>query len=161
MRQKRWLELMKDYELTIHYHPGKANVVADALSRKSGGSLAVLLTQQTGLLKEIEKMQLEVLIKEPRWGIGQVNQVSIGFDLYEEIKEAQLKDDQVAKNIERVQRGETQDFTIVRDLLRKGSRIYIPPDFGLKERIMTEAHCTPYTAHLGTTKMYQDLRTNF
>jgi hypothetical protein len=35
MRQKRWLELIKDYDLEVHYHPGKANVVADALSRKS------------------------------------------------------------------------------------------------------------------------------
>ena len=100
-------------------------------------------------------MQIEVLIKEPRWRIRQVNQVSISFDLYEEIKEAQQKDDQIAKNIERVQRGEIQDFIIVRDLLRKGSRIYIPPDVELKERIMTEAHCTPYTAHPGTTKMYR------
>ena len=35
MRQRRWLELIEDYELEIHYHAGKANVVADALSRKS------------------------------------------------------------------------------------------------------------------------------
>ena len=35
MRQRRWLELIKDYNLEVHYHPGKANVVADALSRKS------------------------------------------------------------------------------------------------------------------------------
>jgi hypothetical protein len=35
MRQRRWLELIKDYELKVHYHPGKANVVADALSRKA------------------------------------------------------------------------------------------------------------------------------
>jgi hypothetical protein len=34
MRQRRWLELIKDYELEIHYHPGKVNVVADALRRK-------------------------------------------------------------------------------------------------------------------------------
>ena len=35
MRQRTWLELIKDYNLEVHYHPGKANVVADALSRKS------------------------------------------------------------------------------------------------------------------------------
>ena len=35
MRQRRWLELIKDYNLEVHYHPDKANVVADALSRKS------------------------------------------------------------------------------------------------------------------------------
>jgi hypothetical protein len=35
MRQRRWLELIKDYELEVHYHPGKANVVVDALSRKT------------------------------------------------------------------------------------------------------------------------------
>jgi hypothetical protein len=34
MRQRRWLELIKDFELKVHYHPEKANVVADALSRK-------------------------------------------------------------------------------------------------------------------------------
>jgi hypothetical protein len=35
MRQRRWLELIKYYDLEVHYHPGKANVVADALSRKA------------------------------------------------------------------------------------------------------------------------------
>ena len=35
LRQRRWLELIKDYDMRLHYHPGKANVAADALSRKS------------------------------------------------------------------------------------------------------------------------------
>jgi hypothetical protein len=38
LRQRRWLELIKDYDLEVHYHPEKANVVADALSRKSYGN---------------------------------------------------------------------------------------------------------------------------
>jgi hypothetical protein len=41
MRQRRWLELVKDYDLEIHYHQGKANVVADAVSRKSYVNMAV------------------------------------------------------------------------------------------------------------------------
>ena len=47
MRQRRWLELLKDYDLTIYYHPGKANVVADAFSRKSMRNLAILITHQS------------------------------------------------------------------------------------------------------------------
>ena len=48
MQQRRWLELVKDYDYVINYHPGKANVVADALSRKSTQNAAVLaLTQKS------------------------------------------------------------------------------------------------------------------
>jgi len=119
MRQRRWLELMKNYDLTIHYHPGKANVMVDALNRKSRGSLAALLTSQASLLKELVKMQIEVQIKKPTTRTSQINQINTNFHLYDKIKEAQQKDDQIAKYIEKVQRGETQDFIIVR-LTEKG-----------------------------------------
>ena len=46
LRQRRWLELLKDYDYIILYHLGKANVVADALSRKSIGSLAHIMVQK-------------------------------------------------------------------------------------------------------------------
>ena len=52
---------MKDYDITIHHHPGKANVVANTLSKKSGGSVAALITRQTRLLRDLEEMQVEVL----------------------------------------------------------------------------------------------------
>ena len=50
LRQRRWMELLKDYDCTIDYHPGKANVVADAFSRKSTGSLAYMQTIQLPLM---------------------------------------------------------------------------------------------------------------
>ena len=56
IRQRRWLELLKDYDLTISYHPGKANVVVDALSRKSAGNLAALLTTQKHILEDLRKI---------------------------------------------------------------------------------------------------------
>ncbi|CAA0817348.1 Uncharacterized mitochondrial protein AtMg00860, partial [Striga hermonthica] len=59
MRQRRWLELVKDYDCTISYHPRKANVVADALSRRSYTQLSCLFTRQDVLLREFERLQLE------------------------------------------------------------------------------------------------------
>ena len=40
IRKRRWMEFLEDYDFTLHYHPGKANVVADAHSQKSRGALA-------------------------------------------------------------------------------------------------------------------------
>ena len=62
MRQRRWLELLKDYDMEVKYHPGKANVVVDALSRKSTRSVACLLTQEKRLLKELDMLQIEVVL---------------------------------------------------------------------------------------------------
>ncbi|WRX26676.1 Reverse transcriptase domain - like 10 [Theobroma cacao] len=60
LRQRRWLELIKDYDLVIDYHPGKANVVADALSRKSSSSLAIRELQKSDdwLKLEVQKLQV-------------------------------------------------------------------------------------------------------
>jgi hypothetical protein len=58
-RQKRWLELIKNYNLEIHYHTGKANVVADAPSRKA--YYHHLVTQKPGLCKEMRKLNLTIV----------------------------------------------------------------------------------------------------
>ena len=60
LRQRRWMELLKDYDCTIDYHPGKANVVADALSRKSTGSLAYMQTIQLPLMVELRELGVEM-----------------------------------------------------------------------------------------------------
>jgi hypothetical protein len=61
MRQRRWLELIKDYDLEVHYHPGKANVVADALSRKLQCNCVVMDSRIDTLCDELSKMQIEVI----------------------------------------------------------------------------------------------------
>jgi ribonuclease HI len=61
MRQRRWLELVKDYDLEIHYHPGKANVVADALSRKSYVNMSVAFQMPQELCEEFEQLSLGFL----------------------------------------------------------------------------------------------------
>ena len=56
LRQRRWVELLKDYDCRILYHPGKANVVADALSRKSMGSLAHISVHKRSIVKELRDL---------------------------------------------------------------------------------------------------------
>ena len=53
MRQRRWMEYLDDYDFTLHYHPGKANVVADALSWKSRGVLASVVSREWQVLETV------------------------------------------------------------------------------------------------------------
>jgi len=132
MRQRRWLELIKDYDLTINYHLKKANVVANALSQKSGGSLTVLRTQQSRLLNDLEEMQIEVRVKESENATSQLNQVSIQYDLYEWIKEAQQADGGVRRILEKVQRRKIQGFTCDVGMLKFGPRVWVHKIQGLR-----------------------------
>ena len=56
LRQRRWLELIKDYDMKLHYHPRKANVVADALSRKSYANIL----ESKGLSKKLAEDIMEL-----------------------------------------------------------------------------------------------------
>ena len=58
MRQRRWMEYLEDYDFTLHYHPGKENVVADALSRKSRGVLASVASREWQMLETMGQFGL-------------------------------------------------------------------------------------------------------
>jgi hypothetical protein len=61
LRHRLWLELIKDYDLEIHYHPGKVNLVADALSRKVHTNMAIVFQIPDKLVKEFERLNLKVV----------------------------------------------------------------------------------------------------
>ena len=59
MRQRRWMEYLEDYDFTFHYHPGKANIVADALNRKLRGVLAGVASREWQILETMGKFRLQ------------------------------------------------------------------------------------------------------
>ena len=59
MRQHIWMEYLEDYDFTLHYHPGKANVMADVLSRKSRGVLASVASREWQMLATVGQFRLQ------------------------------------------------------------------------------------------------------
>ena len=106
MRQRRWLELLKDYDLEILYHPGKANMVADALSRNV--SLAHLITNE-GLLREMR--QLELIISPPGLSV-RLSQLQIQSTLFEQIREAQQKDEGLRQYMSKMQKKNPDEYNV-------------------------------------------------
>ncbi|PKA59558.1 hypothetical protein AXF42_Ash018025 [Apostasia shenzhenica] len=153
LRQRRWLELLKDYDVDIQYHPGKANIVADALNRKSASNT---LTNQEALIKEIEQLQLETRISDDK---RMVAHLCIQPNLHEKIKNVQQEDSEIAKIAQSIMKEDNPEFMIGSDgILRFQNQIYISNSPELKREILSEAHSAGYSIHPGGTKMYHDLR---
>ncbi|GJU05869.1 putative reverse transcriptase domain-containing protein [Tanacetum coccineum] len=131
MRQRRWLELLADYDCEIRYHPRKANVVADALSRKERIKplrvRSLVMTIHPNLPSQILKAQTEAL------------------------KEENIK----AENL----RGMDKAFEIRPDGNHYiKNRSWLPLLGNLRDLIMHESHKSKYSIHPGSDKMYQDLK---
>nr|GFD29556.1 putative reverse transcriptase domain-containing protein [Tanacetum cinerariifolium] len=88
--ERRWLELLKDYDTNIQYHPGKANVVADALSRKSGMVAGIKVEEE--IIRDLERLGIELLVNGHQ---GYWASLRIEPDLISRIKEAQKEDSEI------------------------------------------------------------------
>jgi hypothetical protein len=152
LRQRRWLELIKDYDLEIHYHPGKANLVADTLSRKGHTNMAMILQFPNELVKEFERLNLKVVAH------AEVVTLEVQSTLEQEIRKWQLEDAGIQKIKESMKQGEASDFTEdEQGTVWFKNRLCVPEIGNLRETILREAHDSAYSIHPGSTKMYEDL----
>ncbi|GJW09913.1 putative reverse transcriptase domain-containing protein [Tanacetum coccineum] len=142
MRQRRWLELLSDYDCEIRYHPGKANVVADALSRKEREPLrvrALVMTIGLDLPKQILKAQTEA--RKPE----NIKKEDVGGILVENSKDPEkLRTEKLEPRA---------DGTMCLN-----GRSWLPCYGDLRTVIMHESHKSKYSIHPGSDKMYQDMK---
>nr|GEY63588.1 putative reverse transcriptase domain-containing protein [Tanacetum cinerariifolium] len=142
MRQRRWLELISDYDCEIRYQPGKANVVADALSRKEQEPLrvrAIVMTISLDLPKQMLNAQTEAQKPE------NIKNEDVGGMLVEN-----------AKNPEAIREQNLEPRADGTQCLN--GRSWLPCYGNLQTVIMHESYKSKYSIHPGSDKMYQDMK---
>ena len=145
LRQRRLMELIKDYNCMIDYHPGKANVVADAFSRKTIQTLRAL---NAHLSLSDDGTVVAELIARP--------------NLLNRVLEAQKNDEKISAIVKQIGDGKETEFEVKEDRsLYYKDRVCVPNDCELKKAILDEAHNGSFSIHPGSTKMYQDLKMSF
>ena len=153
------------YDCEILYHPGKANVVADALRRKSFGSLSILRRLSKPLQEEICRAEIEIVTERLATieiVTARLVTMTLQSTLLERIKRGQLTYLYLIKQKGELESGKSTDFSMsVNGTLKYNNRICVPDDEELKKEILTEAHTTPYSLHPSTTQMYNDLKMHY
>ena len=159
MRQRIWMEFLEDYYFTLHYHLGKANVVADALSRKSRRVLASITSREWRMLETMGQFRLQYS-EQAQGTLGSLLATS---SLLSRVIESQWKDAEIVSIKDRVQSSTGDEgWTIHTDgSLRYRGRVVVPHSTNLREEILREFHCSRFVVHPGGTKMYQDLRCQY
>jgi hypothetical protein len=152
MRQRRWLEVIKDYDLKIHYHPGKANVVADALSHKTYCHCLTVRTPDTTLCQEMEKLNLGIVQQ------GTLMNLKLESVLMQRIIDTQRMDKGMKYIHEKMEADKANCFRKDNQgVIWFKDRIVVPKDVEVRQQILDEAHLSRYSIHPESTKMYQDL----
>jgi len=152
------MEFLKDFDFELLYHPGTANVVANALSRKTVHATHMMI-KELDLVEKFRDMKLQVILGE---SVIRCNHLTVSNDFLVLIKEKQLSKPKLQKTVELLSTEKAKDFTIGGDgVLRFRGRVCIPEDVEVKGMILEEGHKSRFSMHPSMTKMYHDLKESF
>jgi hypothetical protein len=153
LRQHCWSEIIKDYDLEIHYHPNMANLVANARSRKEHAHAAIATQVPNELPEDIDRLKLEIITHDE--GIT----IEVEPTLERDIRKGQVGDAKIQEIKGLMAEGRGPDFMEdEQGTIWFKNRICVPEIDSLRETIFKEAHDSAYSIHLGSTKMYHDLK---
>jgi hypothetical protein len=156
LRQRMWLELIKDYDLGINYYLGKANVMADALSHRSHVSQLVVDSILLELCEEFDKLNLRIVANT------EATEMEVDSNLLQEIWKGQVEDQKIQEIKRNIKEEKSPGFSEDEEgvLWYKG-RICVPNVKELKDKILREVHESAYSIHSGGNKMYHDLKATY
>jgi hypothetical protein len=150
------LKVIKDYDLGINYHLGKANMVADVLSWRSHVSQLMVDSMPFELCEEFDKLNLRIMVN------AEAMEMEVGSSLIPEIQRGQLEDEKIQEIKRNIMEGKLSGFSEDDEgvLWYKG-RICVPNVKELKDKILREAHESAYSIHPGGNNMYHDLKATY
>jgi hypothetical protein len=150
------LELIKDYDLGINYHPSKDNVVADALSRRSHLNMLATRELLSEFYTEFEKLNLGWVSN------AEVVEMEVDSALEQDIRRGQLEDAKIQEIKEQIKGDKAPGFGVDdQGTLWYKKCICVPGIKEIRESILREAHDSAYSIHPGSTKMYHDLKSRY
>jgi hypothetical protein len=142
--------------LEIHYHPGKANVVADALSHKASCHCLTMKTSDNTLCQEMEKLNLGIIQH------GTLNHLKLESVLLQRIIDAQRSDEGMKHIHEKIMAGKANCFRKDdQGIVWFNNRIVVPKNDEVRQQILDEAHLSRYSINPESTKMYHNLKQHY
>jgi hypothetical protein len=150
------LELIKDYDLGISYHPSKANAIAYALSRRSHVNVLATRELLPEFCKEFEKLNLG-WVSSTKAATTEVDST-----LEQDIRKVQLEDAKIQEIKEQIKEEKAPGFSVdEQGTLWYKKHLCVPDVKEIRELILREAHDSTYSIHPGSTKMYHDLKSRY
>jgi len=158
MRHRCFMEYLTDYDFELLYHPGKANVVADALSKKRV-HMSAMMMKELELIEKLRDMNLSLHTSADHIRCSMLRITNVFLD---EVRMQRGNDQELQNIIGELGTEKRKDLRMGKDdILRFRERVCVPRSLVLRKMFLEEGHKSRLSIHLGMTKMYNDLKTTF